>query len=82
MRNLHGDPIAFDGPIIARRDQDLFQNLRRGGLAAASCTCSIRVGFAETMRTIAARGRWFEAQGEADIRRAKADGEASILPGF
>ncbi len=90
MSDLHRDLILFDGLIIAKWDQDLFEDMRRGGLTAANCTCSIWEGFAETMRNIATWNRWFETHGDliikarttADIRRAKADGKTAIVLGF
>ncbi len=90
MSDLHDDLILFDGLIIAKWEPSLFEDMRRGGVTAANCTCSIWEGFNETMRNIGQWNRWFAAHGDlilkargtADIRRAKAEGKTAIVLGF
>jgi len=68
----------------------VFEDMRRGGLTAANCTCSIWEGFEATMRNIAAWKSWFQQHGDlivearsvADIRRAKGEGRTAIVLGF
>ena len=87
---LHGDAIIFDGLIISKWSEDVFADMRRGGLTGANCTCSIWEGFRDTMVNIGQWNRWFDAHGDlilkartvADIRKAKVDGKTAIVLGF
>jgi membrane dipeptidase len=54
-RELHDDAIIIDGLIIANWSRDVFEDMRRGGLTAANCTCSVWDDFRATMTNI---GRW------------------------
>ena len=88
--NLHDSLIVFDGLIVSKWSRAVFEDMRRGGLTAANCTCSIWEGFEATMRNIAAWKSWFrqhgdlivEARSVADIRRAKGEGKTAIVLGF
>ncbi len=88
--NLHDNLIVFDGLIVSKWSRAVFEDMRRGGLTAANCTCSIWEGFEATMRNIAAWKSWFrqhgdlivEARSVADIRRAKGEGKTAIVLGF
>jgi membrane dipeptidase len=88
--NLHDNLIVFDGLIVSKWSRAVFEDMHRGGLTAANCTCSIWEGFEATMRNIAAWKSWFQQHGDlivearsvADIRRAKGDGRTAIVLGF
>ncbi len=88
--NLHDNLIVFDGLIVSKWSRAVFEDMRRGGLTAANCTCSIWEGFEATMRNIAAWKSWFQQHGDlivearsvADIRRAKGEGRTAIVLGF
>ena len=88
--NLHDNLIVFDGLIVSKWSRAVFEDMRRGGLTAANCTCSIWEGFEATMRNIAAWKSWFrqhgdlivEARSVADIRGAKGEGKTAIVLGF
>lgn len=90
MTNLHADMIVIDGLIISRWSRAVFEDMRRGGLTAANCTCSVWEGFEATMRNIAEWKRWFREHSDlimpvraaADIRRAKQAGKTGIVLGF
>lgn len=90
MSQLHDDLIVFDGLIIAKWDGEVFADMRRGGLTAANCTCSVWEGFQATMDNIAAWKRMFREHADmlvqvrrtADIRRAKQAGRTGIVLGF
>ena len=90
MTNLHADMIVIDGLIISRWSRAVFEDMRRGGLTAANCTCSVWEGFEATMRNIAEWKRWFRehpdlimpVRAAADIRRAKQAGKTGIVLGF
>lgn len=88
--NPHDQLIVFDGLIIADWSREIFEDMRRGGITAANCTCSIWENFQSTMNNIAQWKRWFVEHGDlllqvmhtADIQRAKADGKTGIVLGF
>ena len=88
--NLHDNLIVFDGLIVSKWSRAVFEDMRRGGLTAANCTCSIWEGFEATMRNIAAWKSWFQQHGDlivearsvADIRHAKTEGRTAIVLGF
>ena len=90
MSALHADMIVIDGLIISRWSRALFEDMRRGGLTAAFCTCSVWEGFEATMRNIAEWKRFFREHADlimpvraaADIRRAKEAGKTGIVLGF
>ncbi len=87
---LHDELVVFDGLIISNWSRSVFEDMRRGGVTAANCTCSVWEGFQATMDNIAAWKRWFREHGDlitqvrtvADIRRAKQEGKTGILLGF
>ncbi|MFO1281051.1 MAG: dipeptidase [Burkholderiales bacterium] len=87
---LHESSIVIDGLVVSRWSRRVFEDMHRGGLTAANCTCSIWEGLRDTMINIA---RWKQAfvdhadlivqvRTGADIRRAKADGRVGILLGW
>ena len=90
MTRLHDSLTVIDGLVISKWSRAVFADMRRGGLTAANCTCSIWEGFVETMRNIAQWKRWFADNADliapvgtaADIRRAKAEGKTGIILGF
>ena len=86
----HADHIVIDGLQIARWSSAVFQDMRRAGLTAATCTCSVWEGFRETMTNIAAFEGWFleyralirPVRTVADIHAAKAEGRTGVILGF
>ena len=90
MTGIHDSLTAIDGLVISKWSRAVFVDMRKGGLTAANCTCSIWEGFADTMRNIAQWKRWFTDNADlitsvrttADIRRAKAEGKTGIILGF
>lgn len=86
----HPDHVVFDGLIIANWGQDIFRDMRRGGLTGANCTCCVWEGFTDTMRNVARWNGWFREHGDlitkarstADIRRAKFENRTAIVLGF
>ena len=51
--DLHRDIVVIDGLIISNFSRAVFEDMRRGGLTAANCTCSVWENFESTMRNIA-----------------------------
>lgn len=90
MSDLHRDLVVFDGLIVSRWSRSVFEDMRRGGLTAANCTCCVWEGFQATMDNIAAWKRWFRDHGDliqpvrttADIAAAKRAGKTGIVLGF
>lgn len=88
--DLHHDAIVIDGLIIANWSREVFEDMRRGGLTAANCTCSVWEGFHDSMRNVAQWKRWFDEHADlilqvhttADIRRAKEQGKTGIILGW
>ena len=90
MSKLHEDLIVIDGLIVSNWSEEVFRDMRKGGLTAANCTCCVWEGFAETMNNVARWNGWFrehddlivKARTAADIRKAKEDGRTAIILGF
>ncbi len=88
--DLHRDAIVIDGLIIANWSREVFEDMRRGGLTAANCTCSVWEGFRDSMLNVARWKRWFDEHSDlirqvyttADIRRAKEEGRTGIILGW
>jgi microsomal dipeptidase-like Zn-dependent dipeptidase len=53
MSTLHQDSIVIDGLIIAKLDRSVFEDMQKGGLAAANCTVSVWDDFPKTVDNIA-----------------------------
>jgi membrane dipeptidase len=90
MSGTHDTLTVIDGLVVSKWSRAVFADMRKGGLTAANCTCSIWEGFAATMRNIALWKRWLTENADliipvrttADIRRAKAEGKTGIILGF
>ena len=87
---LHRDLIVFDGLIVSKWSRAVFEDMQRGGVSAANCTCAIWEGFQGTMDNIALWKRWFADYDDillpvhttADINRAKRAGKVGIVLGW
>ena len=87
---LHEDLLLVDGLIVANFSRTIFEDMRRGGVTAANCTCSVWEGFRGTMDNIAVWKKHFkdnndlllEARTIADIYRAKQERKTGIILGF
>jgi membrane dipeptidase len=90
MTGLHDSLTVVDGLVISKWSRAVFADMRKGGLTAANCTCSIWEGFADTMHNIALWKRWFTDHADlitpvratTDIHHAKAEGKTGIILGF
>lgn len=87
---LHQSSIVIDGLIISNWSRDVFEQMRKGGLTAANCTCSVWHGFNDTMANIA---QWkkmlaensdilMQVHSAADIRQAKEAKKVGIILGW
>jgi membrane dipeptidase len=88
--DLHRDMVVFDGLIVANFGRAVFEDMRRGGLTAANCTCCIWEGFRDTIGNVARWKGWFREHSDlitqvyttADIVRAKREGKTGIVLGW
>jgi membrane dipeptidase len=87
---LHERSIVIDGLIISNFGRDVFEDMRKGGLTAANCTCCVWEGFTETMRNVMRWKSWFREHGDIirqvyttkDIVEAKEQGKTGIILGW
>ncbi len=87
---LHQSSIVIDGLNISNWSRDVFEQMHKGGLTAANCTCSVWEGFNETMANIAQWKRDLDENADllmqvhcaADIRRAKEAKKVGIILGW
>jgi membrane dipeptidase len=88
--SLHDSLLVVDGLNISRFDRSVFEDLRRGGVTAANCTCSIWENFRDSMDQVARWQAHFREHADlitqvfttADIHRAKAEGRTGIILGW
>ncbi len=88
--SLHENLIVVDGLIVANFSRTIFEDMRRGGITAANCTCSVWEGFRATMDNIAVWKKHLsdnadlllEVRSTGDIERAKREGKTGIILGF
>ncbi|MFK7966025.1 MAG: dipeptidase [Burkholderiaceae bacterium] len=84
------DAILIDGLVIARFSRAVFEDMRKGGITAANCTCCVWHDFRSTMANIAQWKRWFTEHADLirpvmtaqDIREAKTEGRVGIILGW
>ncbi len=87
---LHDDITVLDGLIVANFSREIFEDMRRGGVTAANCTCSVWEDFRATMNNLATWKKHFrdnadlllEVRTIADIERAKDEHKTGIILGF
>lgn len=87
---LHDRLIVIDGLIISDFGRPVFEDMRKGGLTAANCTCSIWEDFAGSMRNVMRWKAMFRDNADLiaqvyttqDIRDAKANGKTGIILGW
>ena len=88
--SLHEDLTVIDGLIVAKFSRPIFEDMRRGGITATNCTCSVWEDFRATMNNIAAWKKHFrenpdlllEVRTTRDIERAKHEHKTGIILGF
>lgn len=87
---LHKNAIIIDGLVISNWSRAVFEDMHRGGITAANCTCCVWEDFRGTMDNVARWKRWFEAHGDIlhqvytseDIHRAKREDKVGIILGW
>ena len=87
---LHEKSIVIDGLIISDFGREIFEDMRKGGLTAANCTCCVWEGFTETMRNVMRWKGWFREHSDLlkqvytteDILAAKREGKTGVILGW
>ena len=87
---VHQDAIVIDGLVVSKWSRQVFEDMHRGGLTAANCTCSVWEGFHDTTVNIARWKQWFNEHSDillqvystADIERAKQESKVGIFLGW
>ena len=51
--NTYNDAIFIDGLVISKFSRAVFEDMQKGGITAANCTCSVWHNFQDTMANIA-----------------------------
>ena len=90
MSTVYNDAIMIDGLVIAKFSRAIFEDMRKGGITAANCTCCVWHDFRATMANVAQWKRWFTEHADLimqvhsvdDIRRAKSEQRVGIILGW
>ncbi|CAG0986422.1 membrane dipeptidase [Rhizobiaceae bacterium] len=88
--DLHSSLVVIDGLIISNWSREVFEDMQRGGITAANCTCSVWENNRDTMIFIARWRRWFREHEDLirpvrtadDIRKAKEENRVGIILGW
>lgn len=88
--SLHHKSLVIDGLIISNWTREVFEDMRRAGLAAANCTVSVWEGFQATVANISRMKQMIrdnadlltEVRTTADIEAAHRNGRTGIILGF
>ncbi len=89
-QSLHNNALVIDGLVVSKWSRSVFEDMQRGGLTAANCTCAVWEGFRATMENIARWKQWFNTHDDillqvytsADIERAKRESKVGIFLGW
>lgn len=89
-RAVHETATVIDCLEISNWGETVFKNMRRGGLTAVNCTCSILEGFRQTVKNIVWWRKAFNEYSDlimpvrrtSDIKAAKQAGKTGIILGF
>lgn len=89
-QSLHEKSIVIDGLICANWSRELFEDMAKGGLTAASCTVCFWDNFQETVNNICDMNKLIEENSDLvmkvtsveDIHIAKSQGKTGIMMSF
>ena len=84
------DAVLIDGLVIARFSRAVFEDMLKGGITAANCTCCVWHDFDGTMANLSQWLEWFDVHGDiimpvhtaGDIEMAKEAGKVGIILGW
>ena len=89
-QDLHKNSIVIDGLVVSNWSREVFADMRKGGLTAANCTCSVWEGIKGTLNNIAHWKYSFETNKDLilqvktsnDIHAAKKSNRTGIILGW
>lgn len=89
-QDLHKNSIVIDGLVVSNWSREVFADMRKGGLTAANCTCSVWEGIKGTLNNIAHWKYSFETNKDlilqvktsSDIHAAKKSNRTGIILGW
>ena len=89
-QNLHNQLVVVDGLNVSNWSREIFEDMQKGGVTAANCTCCVWENFRQTMDNIVKWKGWFnqnedlilQVYSTKDIHRAKAESKTGIILGF
>lgn len=87
---MHDELIVIDGLNVSKFDRKVFEEMRRGNVTAANCTCSVWENFRDTMENISIWKKHLalnadillEVRTPDDIIKAKKENKTGIILGF
>ncbi|MGA7805185.1 dipeptidase [Bradyrhizobium sp.] len=87
---LLDESIVIDGLIVSNFGRSVFEDMRRGGLTAANCTCCVWENFTATMNNVVRWKGWLRDNADllrqvrttGDILQAKQEGRTGIILGW
>ncbi len=90
LNELHQRLVVVDGLNVSRWSREVFEDMHKGGLTAANCTCCVWENFQGAMDNIAAWNARFSQNRDLlrkvytakDIQAAKQEGKTGIILGF
>ena len=89
-KDLHKNSVVIDGLVVSNWSREVFADMRKGGLTAANCTCSVWEGIKGTLNNIAHWKYSFETNKDLilqvktsnDIHAAKKSNRTGIILGW
>ena len=89
-KDLHKNSIVIDGLVVSNWSREVFADMRKGGLTAANCTCSVWEGIRGTLNNIAHWKCYFQTNKDLilqvktsdDIYTAKKTNRTGIILGW
>lgn len=86
----HTQGVLIDGLIVSNWSPALFAEMRKGGLSAANCTCSVWEDFADSMKEMSVWKERFHNWSDVvtqvytvdDIFRAQAENKVGVILGW
>lgn len=90
MESLHSQLNVVDGLLVANFDRGIFEDMQKGGITAANCTCCIWEGLDKTLENVSRWKAFFRENSDiltqiynvADITRAKENGRTGVILGW
>jgi len=86
----YNNAVLIDGLVISKFSRAVFEDMKKGGITAANCTCCVWHDFNATMSNIATWKHWFKEYDDiitqvytsSDIIHAQNEGKVGIILGW